>query len=132
MQSPVEAVSAWLQSQLSNVPHKINAVYVEWDFSYLEPNTPREVVLVSMDTFGFENIVKEGFDCSNRDDLYKLGDFTWEGGRGLNLRRSDYPLVDWTEVLKNAAATLEVRTLVRNRNLLLLVGYHDDAVYDVS
>ena len=132
MQSAIQAVSTWLHSQLSNLPQKINAVYVEWDFSYLEPNTPREVVLASMDAFGFEDIKKGTFNCSNQDDLYKLGDFTWEGACGLRLRKLDYPQQDWTEVLKNVAAMPDIRELARNRNLLLLVGYHDDAVYDVS
>jgi hypothetical protein len=132
MQNAVKTVSAWLQSQLSNVPQEIRAVYVEWDFSYHEPNTSREVVLIGMDTFGFEDIGKGRFDCSNRDDLYKLGEFTWEGQRGLSLPKLDYPNLDWTEVLKNAAMMPEIQTFARDRNLLLLVGYHDDAVFDVS
>ena len=132
MKTAVEKVASWLYSQLSTVPHNIKAVYVEWDHSYLEPNTPREVVLISIDTFGFDEIAKGNFDCSNREDRYKLGDFIWEGERGLSLRQIDYPSLDWTDVLKSAAATLEVRSLVRGRNLLLLVGYHDDAVYDMS
>jgi hypothetical protein len=131
MQNAVQTVAGWLQSQLSNVPLEINAVYVEWDFSYLEPNTPREVVLISMDTFGFENIAKGSFDCSNQDDLYKLGEFTWEGQRSLRLPKSDYPQLDWTEVLQYAAAMPEIQKFARDRNLLLLVGYHDDAVFEV-
>jgi hypothetical protein len=132
MHTPISEVVAWLLGQLSSVPPNIRAVYVEWDQSYLEPNTPREVKLVCMDAFGFEDLAKGSFDCSNRDDLYKLGDFVWEGERGLSLRKADYPEADWTEVLKDAAAAPELRALTRSRNLLLLVGQHDDAVYDVS
>ena len=132
MKDAVEKVAAWLHGQLLSVPHNIKAVYIEWDHSYWEPNTPREVVLIGMDTFGFADITKGSFDCSNRDDVCKLGDFIWEGERGLSLRQADYPRVNWTEVVKRAAAIPEVRTLARGRNLLLLVGYHDDAVFDVS
>jgi hypothetical protein len=85
-----------------------------------------------MDAFGFEDFSKGGFDCSDPDDLASLGDFDWEGRSGLRLRESEYPGLNWTDVLKQAAATAKVWKLVRGRNLLLLVGYHDDAVYDVS
>jgi hypothetical protein len=85
-----------------------------------------------MDTFGFEGLTKGGFDCSDPDDLARLGDFNWEGRSGLRLRESEYSGLNWTDVLKRAAATAKIRKLVRSRNLLLLVGYHDDAVYDVS
>jgi hypothetical protein len=132
MKAAVQEISRWLLVQLSDVPDKIRAVYVEWGKCYLEPNTPREVVLVSMDAFGFEGLSKGGFDCSDPDDLARLGDFGWEGRSGLRLRESDYPGLNWTNVLKRVAATREVRKLVCSRNLLLLVGYHDDAVYDVS
>ena len=132
MKTAIREVSGWLLDQLSDVPDKIRAVYVEWGRSYLEPNTPREVVLVYMDAFGSEGFSKGGFDRSDPDDLARLGDFDWEARSGLRLREAEYPGLNWTDVLKQAAATAKVRKLVRSRNLLLLVGYHDDAVYDVS
>ena len=132
MKTAVEEVSRWLVGQLLEVPDNIKAVYIEWNNSYLEPNTSREIVLVSMAAFGFEGFSKGGFDCSDPDDLARLGDFDWEGRSGLRLRESEYPRLDWTVVLKRAAAMEEVQKLVRRRNLLLLVGYHDDAVYEVS
>ena len=132
MRAAVDEVSRWLAGQLAEAPDDISAVYVEWTNSYLEPNTPREIAFVSLAAFGFDAIRKGSFDCSNADHLAGLGDFVWEGRRGLDLRVSDHPGLDWTEVLKKAAAMPEVRTLARGRNLLLLVGYHDDAVYDVS
>ena len=132
MRAAIKEVSRWLVGQLAEAPDDIRAVYVEWNNSYLEPNTPREIVFVSVAAFGFDAIYKGGFDCSNAADLASLGDFVWEGRRGLEFRVSDHPGLDWTDVLKRAAARPEIRTLIRGRNLLLLVGYHDDAVYDVS
>jgi hypothetical protein len=132
MNGAVDTVAAWLHGQLLSTPHNINAVYVEWNHSYLEPNTPREVILIRMSAFGFEEITKGRFDSSNPRDWCDLGDFVWEGPRDLRLPQTDYLQLDWTEVLKTAAATPEIRKLARDRDLLLLIGYHDDAVYDVS
>lgn len=132
MRTAIEELSRWLVGRLAEAPDSIKAVYVEWNHSYLEPNTPREIVLVSLAAFGFDSFSKGDFDSSNPDDLARLGEFVWEGRRALHLRDSDYPGLDWTDALGQAAATPEVRTLTRGRNLLLLVGYHDDAVFDVS
>jgi hypothetical protein len=132
VQDLVDKIAAWLTEQLAGAPHNINTVYVEWNYSYLQPNTPREVVFIDMNTFGFDEITKGNFDCSNPDDLLKLGDFNWEGRQCLRLRQADHPPLDWTDVLKCAAATSKVRSTVRGRNLLLLIGYHDEDVYDVS
>lgn len=132
MKKALEAISRWLVSQLSSAPENIRSVYVEWNRSYLEPNTPREIILVSMSAFGFGGFSKGGFDCSASEDLARLGEFDWQGRSGLDLRESEFPRLDWTDLLKQVAATPKIRKLVRNRNLLLLVGYHDDQVYDVS
>ena len=75
---------------------------------------------------------KADFDCSDPDHLCELGDFDWEGDALFRLEEKHYPNRDWTDVLKKAAARPGVRTLARRRNLLLLVGYHDDAVFDAS
>jgi hypothetical protein len=132
MKTAVDLVSHWLLEQLSRVPKAINTVYVEWNNSYLEAGTPCEVVFVTMATFGFEHLVKGSFDCSNQDHLYELGNLVWQGRKLLDLREADFPELNWTDVLKDAATIPEIRAVVRSRNLLLLVGYHDDAVYDVS
>ncbi len=125
-------VSDWMRGQLSHIPETIHAVYIEWNNSYLAPNTPREVAFVSMTLFGFKHLKKGTFDCSDGDQLSKLGDFDLVRNESLKLDKAEFPKLDWTGVLKKAAVIPAVRTLVRRRDLLLLVGYHDDDVYDVS
>lgn len=132
MGTPIHELSDWMVAQLAAAPGAITAVYIEWTHSYSEVNTARESVWISLAAFGFENLSVGAFDCANPDDLVKLGDFTWEGPHGLDLRDSDYPGTDWTKALQEAAALPAVRTLVRGRNLLLLLGYHDDDVFDAS
>jgi hypothetical protein len=128
----INEVSRWLVQQLMDLPDPIRAVYVEWNNSYQEPNTPREIVFVSLAIFGFDSLSKGEFDCSVPEHLALLGDFIWEGPSAMHIRETDHPDLDWTDTLIAAAKTLEVRKRVRGRGLMLLVGYHDDTVHDVS
>jgi hypothetical protein len=122
-----------LLDQLAALPEQMTAVYVEWSFSYSpEPKTRREVEFLSLCAFGFSALSKASFDCSNPDHLQQLGDFIWEGPESFQVETALSPKMDWTSVLKKSAADAKVRKLARGRNLLLLVGYHDDAVFDVS
>src|ERR1051326_562985 len=121
MNDAVEKVSNWLLEKVSQAPPKLRAIYVEWNNSYLEPNTPREIEFVCINAFGFEDVSKDNFDCSDPDEeLSRLGDFTWEGPPGFCVRTNEYPGCDWTEVLKTAAIMPAVRQLVRKRDLLFL------------
>jgi hypothetical protein len=128
----VEVVGYWLAAQVAAVPSHIKAVYVEWDHSYTAPNSPGEIVWIEFHAFGFDQLSKGAFDCANPSHTELLGDFVWEGPGRLTLRETEYAIQDWTEVLKTAAASNTVRGLVRSRNLLLLVAWHDDTVFDVS
>ena len=122
----ISEVSTWLAGELSNVPDHIKIVYVEWDFSYF-----KDEAFASMSTFGFEKL-SETFDCSNPRDCYELGNFVWEGAKSLKLKESDYPGLDWTNVLREAAIVPVIRATVTRSSLRLLVGEHDDAVFDTT
>jgi hypothetical protein len=126
MNELVARTSAWLQAVLAQVPAKIHAIYVEFDYSYMTPTMEQSVCF---NAFGFESLANGHFDPSSMDHVRELGDFQWEPSGGYGFRTDEYPATDWMAILKDAARTSGVTKLAAARGLQLLVGEHDCDVF---